>query len=299
MRLDHQHSRDVNINVRDGESREGVCLPEISPIYPLPGNVLLRSAPDIQGLTTPEAFCSEGFGTVFTLHTEDYDAPSINVNHSGSGKLWVVIPREEHEKLVDTLDRDGLAKRPGDCHQYVRHESLFLHPRYLDENRILYRCFVQAPGVAVLVFPGAAHYGFNLGTNVAEAVNYVPEGWLPPDLKKCACNREQMPITRRMFLAPQTTRSTLPAGADSRHKRQGDTSPAPGGRTKRSRVDHDAPAEPAAAVSTQRADEEDPDPRQTLVPELVDGTTGAESIRRFMGMVKTWQRRLIRYGSPL
>ena len=210
----------TNISVRDREDRRGVCLPETSPVYPLAGNVLLHSAPETQGLTTPEAFCSEGFGTVFTLHTEDFDAPSINVNHSGSGKLWVVIPRDEHQKLMDALDRDGVAKRLGKCHQYVRHESLFLHPRYLNENRIQYRCFVQPPGIAVLVFPGAAHYGFNLGPNLAEAVNYVPEGWAPPTVKQCACSPEQKSITRRMFLStPKRTQSPRPATAPHRNKR--------------------------------------------------------------------------------
>ena len=123
---------------------------------------------------------------VFYLYTEDFGVLSININYSSSGKLQVIIPRDEYKKLVGTLDRYRLAKRPGNYYQYVRYEYLFLYTIFLDDNDIRYKCFIQAPGIAVLVFPGTVYYRFNLSTNIAKAINYIPEGWELPTAKEYA-----------------------------------------------------------------------------------------------------------------
>ncbi|KAK0627161.1 JmjC domain, hydroxylase-domain-containing protein [Immersiella caudata] len=136
------------------------------------------------------------------MHSEDFDMPTVNVHHLGKPKLWFVVPAGEREKLLAALSRDKLAvRRQGSCHQFLRHASLFIHPKYLDEKSVKFTCFLQGPGVAVLVLPGAIHYGFNLGTNIAEANNYVPTGWEPPKLKECKCSG-QNPITRKMLVPP-------------------------------------------------------------------------------------------------
>lgn len=44
----------------------------------------------------------------------------------------------------------------------------------------------------MMVFGGAYHEGFNLGFNIAEAVNYGTKDWLRllPDIKFCKCFRK-------------------------------------------------------------------------------------------------------------
>jgi hypothetical protein len=199
----------INIDVRNPRLRTRAGLPRTSAIYPLSGNVLLDSAPNLQGVTTPEAFSSRGFGTVFTLHVEDFEAPSININHCGADKLWIIVAQEDSKKLAATLLRDDFAKDETKCHQYIRHENLFLHPAYLEQNNIRYNCVLQPPGTAILLFPGVAHYGFNLGPNLAEAVNYAPECWVPPELTICRCFKRN-PIVRQMFLPKEKIPHDLP-----------------------------------------------------------------------------------------
>jgi hypothetical protein len=248
----------TNIDVVESEDRTRVCLPEKSAVYPLEGNLLLSSAPTTPGITTPEAFCSKGFGTVFTLHIEDFEAPSLNVNHYGSEKLWIIIPQKEYQKLEAALCRDGFGGGQSVCHQWIRHLTLFLHPTYLQQNNIRYSCFLQSPGIGILIFPGAAHYGLNLGPNLAEAVNYVPDGWVPRHLKPCSCNGPA--LTRGMFLATTTDKTT----ASSKRKPPFQSTNA----SKRTKCE----------TRLQRP----PD-------ELVDGTTSAGSIRRFMDIIRAWR----------
>ncbi len=182
--------------------RRALGLPDKSPIHPLDGNVLLRSAPTLEGVTVPTAFISSGFGTVFTLHIEDFGVPSINYNYCGSPKLWVVIPADQYQRLKTALRTDRLADpSKKKCHQYIRHEQLFLHPAYLRKNNIRHTCFLQPAGHVVLVLPGSAHYGLNLGTNIAEANNYVPAGWTVPRARQCDCYDWQ-PIQHANMIAP-------------------------------------------------------------------------------------------------
>lgn len=214
----------TDIDLGEPGSRGSCCLPERSAVYPLHGNVLLKSAPMTRGITIPEGICSNGFGTVFTMHSEDFDIPALNINHLGSPKLWVAVPASERSKLLDALSHDRLAvPKRASCHQYLRHARLFVHPEYLDKKSIRYTCFLQAPGVAVLVLPGTIHYGFNLGTNLAEAINYVPTNWEPPKLNECKCFGWK-PITRDMLVSP-TTAPTKPTQQrkTSRRTSEGET----------------------------------------------------------------------------
>ncbi|OIW24953.1 hypothetical protein CONLIGDRAFT_636078 [Coniochaeta ligniaria NRRL 30616] len=220
--LPPQYATDIDVPI-DSEERQRCGLLE-SPIYPLDGNVLLDSAPETGGLTLPQAYLSFGFGTIFTAHTEEFDAPAINFLHYGHDKLWVVIPPIQREKLESALEREGLAHRKRrSCHQYIRHQRLFLHLKFLEANDIKYTCFLQTPGTAVLLLPGATHFGFNLGQNAAEAVNYVPRNWKPPaDYVVCRCYPWD-PITRDMLCRPPTSRTGAPPskpGKNGRSKRK-------------------------------------------------------------------------------
>lgn len=80
-----QYATDIDLQAPGSRAR--YCLSQRSPIYLLQGNVLLESAPEIPGLTLPEGYVSAGFGTLFTVYTEDIDISALNVNYCRFEKL--------------------------------------------------------------------------------------------------------------------------------------------------------------------------------------------------------------------
>jgi len=48
---------------------------------------------------------------------------------------------------------------------------------------------VQYPGDLVVLYPSAAHFGFNTGPNIAQAINIGTKSWLAWGInaKKCTC----------------------------------------------------------------------------------------------------------------
>lgn len=192
----------ANMPAHEAVSRATLGLPDTSPIHRLQGNRLTEIAPEMQGITLPDSFGSARFGPVFQLHQEDFEMPAINALYIGSETWWLTVAAEHMPDLLEALDRDGAARKDDlSDHQYLRHNSIFLLPRYLDVNMIPYKCFLQPQGHAVLLFQGTCHEGFRCGANLAEAVNYYPPDWVPPIVKECSfsCNGHP-PITREMMM---------------------------------------------------------------------------------------------------
>jgi hypothetical protein len=105
-----------------------------------------------------------------------------------------------------------LAETEGDCSQFVRHQSVFLLTDKLRASGIKYSIILQKPGDVIFTFPGAYLQGFNMGMNLAEAINYAPEavgdveGYIP-----CRewCNPGVDPIPAQGML-PRSARKRLP-----------------------------------------------------------------------------------------
>ncbi|KAE9373855.1 hypothetical protein N431DRAFT_320410, partial [Stipitochalara longipes BDJ] len=97
------------------------------------------------------------------------------VNHLlyGAPKVWIVMSpasKLQVESLVSGLLEAGEA-----CGQFVAHQSVFLLTDKLRASGIKYSIILQKPGDVVYTFPGAYYQGFNMGKNLAEAINYASE----------------------------------------------------------------------------------------------------------------------------
>ena len=58
----------------------------------------------------------------------------------------------------------------------------FLSIKLLKESGIKFNIVIQEPGEYMIVDPGVYHQGFNLGYNVAEAVNFATSQWFSHEL---------------------------------------------------------------------------------------------------------------------
>ena len=76
-----------DLPARTSEDRRQLGLPADSPIWPLKDNQLDRSKFRVPGLHDPYGYVSGDDGSLFVLHKEDGNLPSLNILHRGSGKL--------------------------------------------------------------------------------------------------------------------------------------------------------------------------------------------------------------------
>ncbi|DBA03507.1 TPA: hypothetical protein N0F65_011408 [Lagenidium giganteum] len=156
-------------------------------------NTILRRI-DLAGITRPMLY----FGmwrAMFAFHKEDMDLYSINYLHTGRPKFWYTIPASAATKF----ERAALAMFPGmddTCSQFLRHKTCMISPARLKEYDVPFTRVLQEPGEFVITFPACYHGGFNLGFNIAEAVNFASLKWIPFGLeaKICKCTPDSVQI---------------------------------------------------------------------------------------------------------
>lgn len=69
---------------------------------------------------------------------------------------------------------------------------------------------MQRAGEFILTFSSAYHQGFNLGFNIAEAVNFATPSWISefPKFKHCKCHKDNVHIDP-VFFAQNLAKSSL------------------------------------------------------------------------------------------
>jgi hypothetical protein len=117
-------------------------------------------------------------GTTFFLHAEDQNLGSCNYLLSGAPKVWNGVPGEYYEKVVELVrETYSDVKLARDCPQAVMHKRFLLRPDVLRAAGIPSCRLVQRPGDLVVTSPGAFHWGYNTGFNIAEATNFATSEW--------------------------------------------------------------------------------------------------------------------------
>ncbi len=63
------------------------------------------------------------------------------------------------------------------CNDPLSHTSIIVTLKFLEEHNVPYHVIFQEVGDIVILFYNVIHFGFNLGYNIAEAVNVAYMGW--------------------------------------------------------------------------------------------------------------------------
>ena len=126
----------------------------------------------VGGVTRPMLY----FGSphaMFVLHTEDVELYSINFLHAGSPKFWYGIS-PEHRSKVQQLARQLFSGDHQRCAEFLRHKKYLITPSRLKASGIPVVRTMHSAGEIMVTFPGAFHFGFNTGFNIAESQNFLP-----------------------------------------------------------------------------------------------------------------------------
>lgn len=118
------------------------------------------------------------WASAFAAHTEDMNLLSINYLHAGSPKYWYAIAQED-SKRFESLAQNHYPSAASECPEFLRHKIYMLSPAILKKAGIKFTTCVQRPGDAIITFPGAYHFGFNTGFNIAESTNFAVPEWIP------------------------------------------------------------------------------------------------------------------------
>ena len=153
-----------------------------------PGNRLLSSKKHFPGIHSPYFYLSKG-KSFFHLHREDCSLRSANILHKGAPKLWTMIDPKSKDRLEGKV-LEALNIRSTICDQFIRHRNLIIPPAILRKWGISFKLILQKPGDIVTVRGDTYHYGINLGSNLAEAINYATADYDPPGPLCAPCSRK-------------------------------------------------------------------------------------------------------------
>jgi hypothetical protein len=103
---------------------------------------------------------------------------SCNYLLAGKPKVWYAVPPQYYSRVIAYVHgayrEHALVKK---CPQAVMHKRFLITPSALAAAGIPTSRIVQRPGDMVITSPGAFHFGYNTGWNIAEASNFASEAW--------------------------------------------------------------------------------------------------------------------------
>ena len=151
-----------------------------------PGTRLLCTSKHFPGIHSSYIYISSASGSAFPLHVEDFHLNSANILYEGAPKLWIIVDPNSKLRLESRL-AERLNIIPT-CSQFVRHHYILPQPSLLRQWKVKFQIILQPPGSMVLLQSNTYHHGLNLGSNIAEAINYTDSEWTVPPLY-LACHK--------------------------------------------------------------------------------------------------------------
>jgi len=131
----------------------------------------------IAGYTTPMLYVGSA-GTTFALHSEDQNLFSCNYLLAGCPKVWYGVPPSYYSQVISLISTIFAEKKiVQQCPQAVMHKRFLLNPEVLHAAGIPTSRVIQRPGDMIITSPGAFHFGYNTGWNIAEASNFASDSW--------------------------------------------------------------------------------------------------------------------------
>ena len=137
------------------------------------------------GVNTPYIYVG-AWKTMFGWHKEDMDLWSINYLHHGKGKCWYGV-NMDCNKSFEAFVKSKFPDYFKDCPEFIRHKTTLIYPGVLRQAGIKITKAVHGPGEFMITRASAYHSGFNMGFNIAEAVNFALPSWIPIGMKARAC----------------------------------------------------------------------------------------------------------------
>ena len=95
----------------------------------------------------------------------------MNFLYSGAPKYWISAPSTSTKNVWITIQELGKH-----LHMKPYEKRFLLSPQLLSQYNVNTVEVFQFPGDVVISAAGATHGGFNLGCNLAEAVNFIDHG---------------------------------------------------------------------------------------------------------------------------
>ena len=131
---------------------------------------------EFPGITKPYVYVGK-WRSCFGWHKEDQDLYSINYLHSGSPKVWYSLDMNNIEKF-EQLVKEHFPYEFQQCPEFLRHKTVLFEPSVLLKHGIKLHKIIQMPREFVICKAQAYHSGFNVGFNIAEAINFAMPSWL-------------------------------------------------------------------------------------------------------------------------
>mmetsp|Transcript_42729 Transcript_42729/g.41061 ORF Transcript_42729/g.41061 Transcript_42729/m.41061 type:complete len:138 (+) Transcript_42729:575-988(+) len=137
---------------------------------------------------------------MFGWHKEDMDLYSINYLHAGKPKFWYAVDLDCNQQF-EAFVRSKFPEYFKDCPEFIRHKTTLIHPDLLLEKGIKLTKVVEEPNQFVVTRAAAYHSGFNVGFNIAEAVNFAVPKWISigAKAKVCTCVNDSVKINMSSF----------------------------------------------------------------------------------------------------
>uniref|UniRef100_A0A7S2N1K5 JmjC domain-containing protein n=1 Tax=Helicotheca tamesis TaxID=374047 RepID=A0A7S2N1K5_9STRA len=153
----------------------------------------------LPGVTTAYLYVGM-WASVFAAHTEDMNLLSINYLHAGAPKYWYSIDPEDSQRF-ESLAASHFGSAASACPEFLRHKRYLVSPTLLKKAGIQFRTLIQRAGDVVITFPGAYHFGFNTGFNMAESTNFAVPEWIPfgETARVCMCHPHSVRIDMNRF----------------------------------------------------------------------------------------------------